>query len=232
MEKVDKNEKIVFFEFFGLPGSGKTTICTLLEEQFKKNGIKITTRKKLNEKRIFKIILLYPIKTFKIALCCFRNRYFFYNPNCHKSFFKRNYSILKIMIKNFGNYSLLKKGSRVVLLDESIFQYIIFSLNLKINLKKIFKIYPSSRIILVFVDTPYEIAYQRNKKRKHFWDFKDIIKNRNEKEGILFYKKMYHCYKNLYQILLEKEDKDKKIIRIDGNMSIEKNAELIKDIKL
>lgn len=218
-----KNDKIMI-QFFGLSGSGKSTICNLLMKSLNEHNISSITGKQemFKYKKILRHlypILFYPLKTFNTIIFLINSNKFIYKKNKYKISFK----IFKnIMLENF----IYKNSNYLFFINDGALHHIINNIMInKYSINKILNLY-SNNTIFIFLDTPPETSIKRRSERDNKYKF--------NKKNLA---KEYKVYKNnisAYNSLKEIKDNYKviDIIKLNGLNSPEYNTELIKKIIL
>lgn len=229
-----QNNKKIYIEFFGLPGSGKTTICNALAEKFKEEGADVVFQKKefMRHGKVYRhtVPIFYTI--LKLRFNVFR--FLFYIL-----FNFRNRDNIEGMIRYFFLHKFFIYSfpeSRVFLSDQGIINSVnIRELDSK-KIKKILEFYPKNReifFIFVRVSSP-EILFKRK-----FGKERDKIKEMKAKQ-LSFYKAIFDNQtlnekswnrEEIFHFLKEEEKENKmikKVIKIDGEKSVEENVKFLK----
>ena len=229
-----QNNKKTYVEFFGLPGSGKTTICNALANKLKEEGVDVIFQKKEFMKRgkfyrhtvpIFYTIFKLRFNVFKFLfyiLFNFRDRY-------NIEGMLRYFFLHKFFINSFSK-------SKVFLSDQGIINSIDTRELDSRKTKEILDFYPKNReifFIFVNVSSP-EVLFKRKFEKE-----KDNIKKMNRKQ-LNFCKKMLNNHtvnekswnrEEIFNFLKVEEKENvtiKKIIKINGENPIEENVKFLK----
>ena len=227
-----QNNKKMYVEFFGLPGSGKTTICNALAKKLKEERVDVIFQKKefMKNSKIYRhtipilyVFLRLKFHIFKFFLFLFSNfKKWENNDLMIRYYFLHNY---------FINYF---SGNKILLSDQGIINSIdTRELDSK-KIKKILEFYPKDReIFFIFlkVSNP-EIILKRRIKREE-----SIIKKMTSGQSN-FYKKTLNNQtinekswdrEKICRFLKKEENATiKKVIEIDGEKSIEENVTFLK----
>lgn len=233
-----KNKESILIEFFGLPASGKTTLCNLLSKELEIEGIKVLIRERYTKKfkkenkfyyKYILSIILNPKRSMLLLFFCLRNFRNFYCPEIHNTILKKIKRITIVSQILLLNLVLLSKNKKILLWSEGLFQSLCLTSS-KINFNNIFKLYPRFNLIYVFVDSNHLNSYGRMKKRKKFIYLKKSIETKGDFGGIDIYRKASHNYKDLYAFLNQRERRGeiKKVIKINSEKPIRKNILLLK----
>jgi thymidylate kinase len=223
-----KNKKI-YIEFFGLSGSGKSTICNTLAEEMKKNGLDAISQKKefMRHSKIYRHIIPILYTIFKLRFNVFRFLLYIQQNFEKERRGLRKYFFITQWFLHF--YS----GSHIFLSDEGLIGNIILSnkdtLMQKISYEKtieILKFYPQNITnFFIFVDASPQIAYKRliTLRRK---DCKPLRGEELIKKELL-----YNKNKEIFSFLKKHEEKIniKKVIRINGEKSINENVKFLNE---
>ncbi len=168
-----KENKKIFIEFFGLRGSGKSTICDslLLSLREERRGDIITGEEFKKYKTFYKFFIpaiatgIGIRKRLNILSFFKENWRALHDPHSYLSHCEEVYKLFKKML--VAHFIFSKQNFRYFIAD----QFMIYALGLfhsetKINFLSLMNAYPGDMIFLVFVNTPPEIAEERRMKRK------------------------------------------------------------------
>ncbi len=235
-----ESKEVVFIEFFGLSGGGKSTIYGLLTKELDKKDGKILIAKEAF--RNYSKIERYSFTThslFRTILFIFRQNSLFLDSDIHNSIFKKIGKIEYVFKELLFHDFLLSKlnNSETFLADQGFLQISCFNVQkLEHTFERVLEIYKTNNLIFIFVDIPPDVAYNRIKKReKDTYRAKELnqssaIKRKGDDWGLLRWQTLGEKYNNLYSFLLKKEKEGVilKVIKVDGEKPIIENVEFIK----
>jgi hypothetical protein len=234
---IKTKDKKIFVEFIGLRGSGKTTICNMLLETLRKDGIEVVSGREFKKYKTFIKYILSIIfqlkKTADFAFFCYKNRKILHHPDSYLPEFKEVYKTFKKLL--ISNFIFLKGNFKYFLADQYIlYPVVLFNPEIKLNFLEILNVYPGDEVYLIFVNTSLEIADKRkrdrDRERGKKVDFEGPEDKKRKEYVMGLNKKRREKITELCSLFKKYEGgaKLKKVVCLDGEKPVQENVEFIK----